>query len=175
MAGLQHVGQRVARAGRVGLAAQDRKDRADADVHVDVARAVERIEDDDVLAVLAVALDDDRLLVLLRSHDRHVAAVAQAVQQRLVGEHVELLHRLALHVLLAGRAEDVDQPGPADLRGDDLGGQRDAGQQPGELAAGLRMIAAAAPPGCAAEPSAGAGESMGAIPLTSRPRRHRAS
>ena len=114
-AGLQHVVQRVALAGRVGLAAEDREDGADADVDVDVAGAVERVEDDDVLAVLrGRAATTIGLVVLLGGHDGDVAAAAQAVQQRLVGEHVELLHGFALDVLLAGGAEDVGQAGAAD-------------------------------------------------------------
>ena len=38
------------------------------------------------------------------------------------------------------RAQHVDQPGAAHLRRDDLRRQRDARQQPGELAAGLRKV-----------------------------------
>ena len=92
----------------IGFASKDGKDGADADVDVDIAAAVERIEDDDVLAVLAVALDDDGVFVFFRRHDGHVAAIAQKLQQRLVGDDVELLHGLALHVGLAG---DADDPG----------------------------------------------------------------
>ena len=53
---------------------------------------------DHVLAVLRIAEHDDRLFVLLRGQHADVAAVAQAVEQGLVGQHVELLHGLALHV-----------------------------------------------------------------------------
>ena len=110
IAGLQHVRHRVARAGGVGIAAQNGEDRADADVHVDIARPVERVEHHDVFAVLAVALDDDRVFVLLAGHDRHVAAVPQELHHRLVGDHVELLHLLALDVHLAGDADDPASP-----------------------------------------------------------------
>src|SRR5205814_1875659 len=63
-------------------------------------------------------------------------------EQRLVGDLVELLHRFALDVLLAHRAEYVGQAGAADLVGDDLRGQGDARQQPREFARGARVVAA---------------------------------
>ena len=122
VAGLKHIDHRVAISFGVRLTAQDREDRADADVDVDVAGAVERIEDDHVLAMPAVALDDDRFLVFFRGHDGDVAAVAQTVQQRLVRKHVELLHGLALHVGSFRRTQHIHQPGPANLRGDHLRG-----------------------------------------------------
>ncbi len=58
----------------------------------------------------------------------------------LVGQYVELLHGLALHVHRIGRAEDVDEPTPADVGGDVLASQRNAGEQPRKLAAGMRML-----------------------------------
>src|SRR5262249_25352517 len=76
---LQHVLPWIARARSGRVAAQDGKDRADAHVDVDVAGAVERIEDDDVLALGRVALDDDRLLVFLGRRDADVAPRAAAV------------------------------------------------------------------------------------------------
>ena len=58
----------------------------------------------------------------------------QRVHQHLVGIDVELLLHLALHVDVAGRAQDVGEARAADLGLDHLGGQRDAGEQPGKLA-----------------------------------------
>src|SRR5262249_60728934 len=43
-------------------------------------------------------------------------------------------------VAAAGGAQDVGQPGAAPLVGDDLGRQGDARQQPGNLAAGVRVV-----------------------------------
>ena len=124
------------------VAAEDRENRADADVDVDVAGAVERIEDDDVFPELAIALDDHGIFVFFRRHDGHVAAVAQKLQQRLIRDDVELLDLLALDVRFARDADDAGQSRAANLSRDDLGGQRDSGQQPGELAAGARMVSA---------------------------------
>ena len=44
-------------------------------------------------------------------------------------------------MLAADGADDVEQAGAGDLGLDHLGGQRDAGEQPGELAGGLRRMA----------------------------------
>jgi hypothetical protein len=49
------------------------------------------------------------------------------------------LNRFALDVRRPGTADDVDQTGPANLCRDDLGRQGDAGKQPGEVAAGVRV------------------------------------
>ena len=46
-----------------------------------------------------------------------------AVDEDLVGVLVELLHLLALDVDLAGKAQDIHQPGLVDLPGNDLGRQ----------------------------------------------------
>src|SRR5439155_13759562 len=53
-AGLKHVEQWIAATGGVRFASEDGKDGADADIDVDVTRAVEGIEDDNVLAVLPI-------------------------------------------------------------------------------------------------------------------------
>ena len=120
-----------------GQAAQHAEDGADVDVDVDVGRAVERIEDDDVLAGLDRAVEGDRLLVLFADQRGDGVAQAQAVEQGLVGVDVELLLLLALHVGLADGAEHVAEAGGANLGLDHFGGQRNAAQQPAEPAAGL--------------------------------------
>ena len=117
--------------------AQHAEDGADVDVDVDVGRAVERIEDDDVPARLDRAVEGDRLFVLFADQRGDGVAQAEAVQQRLVGVDVELLLLLALHVGLAEGAEHVAQARRANLRFDHLGRQRNAAEQPTEAAAGL--------------------------------------
>ena len=81
--------------------------------------------------------DRDDVFVFLATHHADPAGVLQAVLDRLVGEHVELLLLLALHVLGALLAQDVDQAGPPDGRGDDLGRQGDVVEQIGQLPRGL--------------------------------------
>src|SRR5262245_46062656 len=100
-AGLQYVYQRVATAAGVGVAPQYGKNRTDRNVDVDVRGPVQRIEDDDVPAVLAVAVDDDRFLIFFRRHYRDYAARPQAVEQGLVREVVEALDGFAVDVRLA--------------------------------------------------------------------------
>ena len=71
----------VARDGAVepfGGAAQNRKRRANAHVDVDVRRAVQWIENHDILGVRRAAVGQQRLLVFLRGHHRHAFAHASA-------------------------------------------------------------------------------------------------
>ncbi len=62
-----------------------------------------------------------------------MAALLDAADQHVVGEDVELLDLLALHVRVAGEAEDAREPGAADLAGDDLRGQRELMEEAGEV------------------------------------------
>ena len=137
-AGLEHVGHRAP-----ALHAQppvNAEDRADRGIDVDVGRAVEGIEEDRVFADGAFGRDRDDVFVFLRSHDAHPTGVFQAILDRLVRQHVQLLLLLALHVLGALLPQDVDQPGSPDRRGDDLGRQRDVVQQIGQLPGGLGVL-----------------------------------
>ena len=88
VAGRRRWDRRIAASVRHG---EDREDRADADVDVDVRGAVERIEHDDVLAAAGAAIEGDRLFVLFGGDHADVFADAQAVHQRFVGVDVELL------------------------------------------------------------------------------------
>jgi hypothetical protein len=74
----------------------DAEHRADGHVDVDVRRAVEGIEQQAVLAALEVLGDRDDPLDLLRRHRAEPAAMVDGLDDRLVGEDVELLLDLAL-------------------------------------------------------------------------------
>src|SRR5690606_23536473 len=143
------------------LPAVDREDRADGGVDVDVAGAVERIELQDVFALRVLRRDGDGLLDLLAPHDADVAARLDAVDEGAVGEVVELLDRLALHVDLAGEAEDVREPRLAHPARDDLGGQGDLLKEPGEI---TRRAGRAAEPIEDVSLEGGTGEGGGARP-----------
>ena len=121
-----------------GDAAVDREDRADRDVDVDVHRAVERIVEQHVLALL-LPRAHARRLVLLGGGDAHAPGVLDRVAHRLVGEHVELLLQIAGHVEGAAAAEDVGQTRPAHLARDDLRREAQVVEQVGELARSLRV------------------------------------
>jgi len=60
----------------------------------------------------------------LGSHGRQVAAPFVGIEQDVVGDHVELLLRLALDVLAAGFAQGLTQAALADGDGDMLAGPR---------------------------------------------------
>jgi hypothetical protein len=65
--------------------------------------------------------------------------VLEAVLDRLVGEHIELLLLLSLHVLIASSTEDVDQARTPDRGRDDLARQGDIVKQVRQLAGCLRV------------------------------------
>ena len=125
----QRIGEARPRELRL-LAAKDREDGPDADVRIDVARAVERIEQHDILAVVIGA---GRLFELLAPDDAAVAAALEDVDEHVVAERVELLDLLALHVDLAGVPEQIGQTGGTDARVDDADGERDVVEERREL------------------------------------------
>ena len=51
---------------------------------------------------------------------------AQHVDEQIVGQHVQLLHLLALHVGVPRSSEQVGDPGPPHSSGDSLAGGLDA-------------------------------------------------
>ena len=132
-AGLQAILE--AAGARLRDAPQDREDRADVDVRVDVRRAVERVEVHHVLADRLPLRNGDDVFVLFRRQDRELPGRAQHLVDHVVGEDVELLDLLAVHVLVAREAEDVHQPGARHLAIDHLRRERHVGQHAGELAA----------------------------------------
>ena len=136
---LQHVLQAAARTVRDLL--HHGKDRADGHVHVDIGRSVEGVEEQDVVAVLERVGDRNDVFGFLRCHGAEPPAVIHRLHDDLVRDDVELLLGLALHVLRAGGAEDVGQPGAADLVRDHLRRHREIVQDAGQLAGGLRMAA----------------------------------
>ena len=119
--------------------ADNREDRPDRHVHVDVRGAIERVEQQDVLPALERLGNRDDVRLFLGRHGAKPPAMVHRLDDRLVGEDVELLLLLALDVVRIRGAEDVDQTGPADLVGDHLRGERDVVEDAGQLAGGLRV------------------------------------
>ncbi|PRD38308.1 UNVERIFIED_CONTAM: hypothetical protein NCL1_03594 [Trichonephila clavipes] len=93
---------------------QHREDCAHRHVDVDVRGAVERVEQQQVAAARRAVGDRERVVHLLRGHAGEVAAAAVHVEQDVVGDHVQLLLVLALHVGAAGGAEHAGQRALAD-------------------------------------------------------------
>lgn len=77
------------------------KDRAHRDEAIDVGRAVERVEANDVLAAL-LRLHFDGVLVLLAHEHTRGEGRRQHVDEELVAQNVQLLNFLALNVDIAG-------------------------------------------------------------------------
>ena len=118
-----------------------REDAAHRDVDVDVAAAVQRVEDEQVLAARVGARDLLRLVHLLAGHAGQVAVPLVHADEDLVAQHVQRLLHLALHVESppAGtrrRAQRVAQLAEGDDARDGLAGQRDVEDQRVEVAAG---------------------------------------
>ena len=95
---LQHVLELTGAATRD--LANDGEDGADGHVHVDVRRAVERIEEQAVLAALEVVGNLNDVRLFLRGHRTETSAMVHRLDDDLVREDVELLLHFALHVLV---------------------------------------------------------------------------
>src|SRR3546814_6066699 len=88
----------VADLGHALRVAQPREDRADAYVDVDVAAAVERVEQQQVVAARIRVGDRLAVVHLFRRQPGQVPAPGVGLEQDVVAQHVELLLRLALDV-----------------------------------------------------------------------------
>ena len=123
----------------VGLSSTvDGENRANGHIHVDVAGAVEGVEADDIVA-RAVGGDLDDLVLLFARHRGDAAGPSQHLDEGVVGDAVELLHVLALHVHVTRLAPELNQAGAPDLRRNQLADDTDLGHQPRELAARVRV------------------------------------
>ena len=122
-------------------AAQHRKDGAGRNVHIDVRRAVERIEQQQVLALGVAVRNLVRRIHLLRGHRRKVAAPLVRLEQDFVGDHIQLLLHLALHVLAAGLPERIGQSALAHRVADRLDCARDHLDQKAQLGADALAVA----------------------------------
>ena len=96
---------------------------ADGDVRIDVRGAVERIEEQHVVAGAELLRDGQEVLGLFGGHAGQVATVVERLEDHVVRPGIELLDVLAVHVPLIGAAQDVDEAGHVHLAGDHLGGE----------------------------------------------------
>ena len=132
--------QRVLRPRRPPIVGEDAENGPDPAADIEVRGAVERIEQDAVARnPFAILAQDHRFLVLFRCDDGDAFPPPQRAQQDLVGEHVELLLHLALHVLRPDAAEYVLEARAAHLVRDDFGRNRQRREDPGEGPGGLRI------------------------------------
>ena len=123
---------------RVG-AAQDREDRAHRDVGVKVARAVQRIEHQQVLPPPLCRRDGVDVFHLFRRHRGQVPGPFRLADHHLIADEVELLLLLALDVLRASASQGTGERAAVDLVADDLHGGSHRVEQPGEITGGAGM------------------------------------
>ncbi len=102
------------------LVLEDRENGANADVDVDVGRAIKGVKQQQVFALRVVQGHGVHVVHLFRGHARQVAAPFVGFDQHLVGDDVQLLLDFALHVLAAGGAQHVTQSALVDADGDAL-------------------------------------------------------
>ena len=133
---LQHVLHLATRAARD--LPEHGEDRTHGHIHVDVRRAVERIEEQHVLAVAEAFGDLDDVGLFLRRHGAQPPAVIERLDDDFVGDDVELLLHFALHILAHRRAEDIGEAGAAHLVGDHLAGERHVVEDAGQFTRRLR-------------------------------------
>ncbi len=108
-AGLQEIGLgHVAPGAGLGRA-QHRKDRADRQVHVDVARPVDGIEHQQVFALGETARNGMERFHFFRRHRGQLPAPFVGIEQQVVGDHVQLLLHFALDVFTAQRTQHIAQ------------------------------------------------------------------
>jgi hypothetical protein len=107
------------------------KDGADADVHVDIRRAVERIEHQHVFAVGIAVRDGDQVGMFFGDQGGQSTVVDRDSLNGLIGDQVNLHDLFALHVGLPGVSQDLDQAGARHLIGDDFASQGQVVQQAG--------------------------------------------
>ena len=111
-------------AARVAHLAQHAEDGADADVDVDVAAAVQRVEEQQVFTLRVAVGHDVDAVHLFAGHGRKVAAPFVGLDQHFVADDVQLLLDLALHVFAVRAAQHVAQGALVDGDGDALAGAR---------------------------------------------------
>jgi hypothetical protein len=116
-----------------GRPSQNGENGADRNVDVAVRRAVERVEQQQVTAARILVGNAVGRVHLLRGHARQLAAPFAVTENRLVGQDIEFLLDLALHVGAVERAMTPGEGALGDQRRDGLDGSGDVDQQGAEL------------------------------------------
>ena len=114
------------------------KNGAHVHVDVDVGGAVQRIENQNVIAPGEFRPHADQLGLLFGSHGADGPAAFHAVDKNTVGNGVHFLDVFSLHIDFSGAAENIQQTGLIDAAGNGLAGQDQVIQQAGEHTGSLR-------------------------------------
>ena len=120
--------------------AVDGVDGADGDVHVYIGRAVNRIEDEDVVAARVFFRDGVNVFHLFGGHAGQPPGVVGGADDERIGELVEFLHLFAVDVGAAGDAHYLGETSLVDVAGDDFGGNAQVSEQAGEFAGGFGVL-----------------------------------
>ena len=123
-------------------AAVDRENGPDRDIDVDVARSVERIEEQHVLPHRQAGRHGDRLLVLLGGQHAGPAGVLHALERTVSLANTSSFCCSSPWTLVVPISPRMsDEAGPAHVARNDLGGETDIVQQVRQLARGFRELA----------------------------------
>jgi hypothetical protein len=106
----------------------DGEDRTQGIIDVGIRGAVERIEQDEIRSALPVRYQH-RLFHFLRGEGPYDPAPLQRLNERIVGDVIQFLHGFTLDVRLAGRPEDIEQPGDPQVSREDFSDQSDMRQE----------------------------------------------
>ena len=118
MPGLHEIGL-GGRGGALG-AAQHREDRADRDIDIDVGRTIQRVEEQQETTARVIGGDRADLLDFLGGHRRQVAAPFVGLDQDVVGDDIELLLGLTLHIVTASLAQHAGEGALGNIDGNGL-------------------------------------------------------
>ena len=120
---------------------EDREDGTNRDIDVDIAGAIERIEHQQIFALGITVGDRVNGFHFLGCHAGQMAAPFVGFQQDFIGNHIQLLLYLALHVFTTGAAQHFTQRALADRMADALAGPADDFDQQAQLGGNLVMQA----------------------------------
>src|SRR5215467_5105010 len=121
-----------------GITFEDRKDSADGNISVDVARAIEWVKENNVPS-RGRLLNDVRFVILLRNQNADSPAIPEAPNECFIGELIQLLDFFSLNIDPASITHDLEQTRTLHISGDDFRCQRNARKQPTELFSRMRI------------------------------------
>lgn len=112
-----------------------------AHVDIDIRRSVHRIEDENIRAAYVVLGNRVDVIHFLRRHGREQAQVIEGVDDGGIGEFVQLLHLLAVHVGASRQPHRLGEPSLVHLAANHLARHGDLFQQSRETTRNTRELA----------------------------------
>ncbi len=118
--------------------AQNGKDGADIDVHVNIGGTVQRVKNQNIIAAREFGSNTEEFRLLLGTHGAQRAATLHAIYHYPVGNGVHFLNVFTLDIDLASAAQNIQQTGLVDAAGNGIAGKNQIIQQSGKLSCCLR-------------------------------------